>query len=184
MKKTISQIEQDIRDLVNNSSKRAQIELVNGSWGMLISSLDIIGDTEESFDAYESLQEPKGFGGKYLIIYGVLQSLFIQQDAVSNIYAALGMDYQLSPQLKTIREIRNHSSGHPTEVTRKGGGVPFRIFNHIQRFGLKINTFKLGMFNEAGHLSMLDIDLPKIVEQQRDVLRGELLSVLETLKNP
>jgi hypothetical protein len=145
---------------------------------MLISSLDTIGDTEHSFDAYEALPEPKSFGEQYLIIYGVLQSLFIQQDAVSNVYAALDMDYQLSPHLKTIREIRNHSSGHPAEVERRR----VRIFNHIQRFGLSIRIFKVGMFNVGGDLTMLDIDLPKLIEQQRDVLATELLTVLDRLR--
>lgn len=183
MKKTISQIEEQIRILVNDYPKREQIETASGGWGMLVSSLDIIGDTEQSFDSYESLSEPKTIGEKYLIIYGVLQSLFIQQDAVSNLYAALGISHTESPHLKVIREIRNHSSGHPTEVKRKIVGTPFRIFNHIQRFGLTIRIFKLGMFNESGELKILDIDLPKLVEQQRDVLGTELLSVLDTLRN-
>ena len=184
MKKTISQIEQEIRDLVNDEPKRAQIETVPGSWGMLVSSLDIIGDTEQSFESYENQSEPGTVGEKYLVIYGVLQSLFIQQDAVSNLFAALGIAHAESPHLKAIREIRNHSSGHPTEIRRKVGGTPFRIFNHIQRFGLTIRIFKLGMFNENGDLTMHDIDLPKLVGQQQDILRSELLSVLETLRNP
>ncbi len=184
MKKTISQIEQEIRDLVNDYPKREQIEQVSGSWGMLVSSLDIIGDTEQSFDSYNILPEPKTNGEKYLIIYGVLQSLFIQQDAVSNLFAALGMDYTVSPHLKTIREIRNHSSGHPTEVKRKKKhAYEFRIFNHILRLSMTIRMFKLGMFDESGKLTSLDINLPKLVEEQRDVLGSELLFVLETLRN-
>jgi hypothetical protein len=58
---------------------------VRPDWNRLTSSLDVIGDTELAFDAYlEHLHDPATPGELYILLYGVMQALFIQQDAVEN----------------------------------------------------------------------------------------------------
>ncbi len=45
--KTISELEQEIRDFVTSPRKRAIVERDLADWGKLVSSLDVIGDTEK-----------------------------------------------------------------------------------------------------------------------------------------
>lgn len=55
-----------------------------GLWFRLTSSMDAIEDTEAAIDAYIASPEPDR-GGAYLLIYGVLQALFVQQDAIKHL---------------------------------------------------------------------------------------------------
>ena len=56
-----------------------------------------------------------GAGAIYILVYGVLQALGLQQDAVIHLAEALGMKYELDPLLKEVREVQNASIGHPTK---------------------------------------------------------------------
>jgi len=123
--KTISELEQEIRDFVTSPRKRAIVERDLADWGKLVSSLDVIGDTEKAFDSYLNSKEPRNFGEKYLLIYGVLQALYIQSDAVAHLHEALDLTYAHDAEIYKIREIRNDSSGHPTKRGQKGKGRAF-----------------------------------------------------------
>jgi hypothetical protein len=60
---------------------------------MLCSCLDLIGDTDLAIAVYHQAEHPEHEGGKYLLVYGILQTLFLQQAAVQNLCEALGIDY-------------------------------------------------------------------------------------------
>lgn len=134
--------------------------------------------TEQAFDAYHDTSEPESSGGTYLIIYGVLQSLFIQQDAIKNLCDALGLTYTPDPQMRIIREIRNQSSGHPTEVTRGRS----RSYNHIVRISMSISTFTLVTFDENGTFTTTDVDVTDLIKSQRILVEAALENVIEKLK--
>lgn len=176
--KSISELEQEIRDFITSPRKRSIIEKDRADWHKLISSLDVIGDTEQAFDSYLEIEEPATFGEKYLILYGVLQALFLQQDAVEHLSEALGLAYTIDPQIKQIREIRNDSSGHPT----KRGHGKGRAFNRISRISMKRHSFTLATSYPDRDTEHTDIDVPKLIESQRDILRNTLSGVIEKLK--
>src|SRR5512135_3253506 len=97
--KTIHELESEIRDIINSPRKQAALLRNHSTWGMLCSSLDVIGDTECALAAYlagSNLEEVKRgdylieSGNLYLTLYGVLQVLFVQQDAVSHLHESLG----------------------------------------------------------------------------------------------
>src|SRR5918999_92257 len=116
----ISQLVSTIHDFIKSQRKFHILVQVRPDWNRLTSSLDVLGDTELAFDAYlEHLHEPATTGELYILLYGVLQALFIQQDAVENMMESLGLRYALHPILEAIREARNDSTGHPTK-RRKG----------------------------------------------------------------
>jgi hypothetical protein len=74
-----------IRDFINRRRTLHILTQVRPDWNRLTSSLDVIGDTEMAFDAYlERLHDPATCGELYILLYGVMQALFIQQDAVEN----------------------------------------------------------------------------------------------------
>jgi len=98
-------------------------------WTQLTASMDAVEDSQEAIDAFflESQQlEPEDssqVGQKYLRLYGLLQAMFLQQDAVASMLEAVGLGYDPMSDservlLKGVRTIRNQSVGHPTKYVR------------------------------------------------------------------
>lgn len=87
-------------------------------WSIVCVAFDCFEDTQEAINQYIDSSFPSSYGGKYLYIYGLLQALFVQQDALKAIYKILlNKDLNIDnnyPELKKIRNIRNDSVGHPT----------------------------------------------------------------------
>jgi hypothetical protein len=48
------------------------------------------------------------------VVYGVLQVLYVQQDATRTIATCSGLSLEFPKELADIREVRNDSLGHPT----------------------------------------------------------------------
>ena len=108
----------DIRGLVNKSIFIENIERYSFKWDMATASMDAIEDTELAIKSYSNLPKDLSEGQLYLILYGLFQAIFIQQDAV--IHLAKGLN---SPEIsiwkdsdgKKIRLLRNKYFGHPTD---------------------------------------------------------------------
>lgn len=177
--KTIAELEQEIRDFINNPRKQYALLQRTAAWNMLCSCLDIIGDTELAVVAYNQTSGSEDYGGKYLLIYGILQSLFLQQDAVRNLCEALELDYRPDPMLGEIREIRNDSVGHPT----KRGGGEGSAFNFISRSSLSKSGFNLlTTYPDKQTPLSRHINIASLIETQQQILHGVLSEVLEKLK--
>lgn len=174
--KTISELEQEIRDFITSPRKRTLVEKDRAAWPKLISSLDVLGDTEQALDEYLTMDEPQTHGAKYLVLYGVLQALFIQQDAVGHLSEALGLPYAVDPQIKQIREIRNDSSGHPT---KRGND---KAFNRISRISMRGRSYTLATSYPDADTKFSTVEVPKLIESQRAILHKTLSDVLEKLK--
>src|SRR5438552_140615 len=112
---------QTIRDIINKPRKQYHLMKKLGIWFQLCSCLDVIGDTDLAIKAYTNKECGTSKGATYLAVYGLLQALFMQQDALMNLGESLGIDDKIEnyPRLKEIREIRNVSIGHPTRHNRK-----------------------------------------------------------------
>lgn len=176
----IKDLELKIRDLINIPRKQKSLLLESANWNKLTSSLDIIGDTELAIDAFEANDFPKDEGSKYLILYGILQALFIQQQAVQNLTEALNLSYSPDPLLNEIREIRHDSIGHPSKRQRKGKELSYNFISRItishSGFGL-MKTFPDGRTPE-----FITINLLSIIKTQRDKLSQALNILLDRLK--
>ncbi|MCX5801286.1 MAG: hypothetical protein NTX17_07870 [Candidatus Eisenbacteria bacterium] len=177
---TISDLEQHIRDFINSPRKQYALLQSQAAWNMLCSCLDLIGDTGLALDAYVKHEEAENYGGKYLLIYGVLQALFLQQDAVENLCEALKLDYTPDPLLNEIREIRNDSTGHPT----KRGGGQGRTFNFISRISLsKVGFDLMKTYPEDRTPFFQHVSIPSLVARQREILQRTLSAVVDKLQN-
>ena len=109
----IAELERKIRDRINRSRKQNELLDRAADWNRLCSSLDIVGDTELALDSYLNQSHIDDTGLCYLQVYGALQLLQTQQDAVNHICQALGIKAQSSPKIPHIREIRSSSVAHP-----------------------------------------------------------------------
>jgi hypothetical protein len=65
-------------------------------------ALDMIGDTQLAIDSHNQLNSIKGDGASYLIVYSILQTLLLQQDAAKHIGGALGIKVKLPKPLASV----------------------------------------------------------------------------------
>lgn len=176
--RTVSEIEQEIRDLVNRPRRRFNIQRDSAAFNKICSSLDVVGDTELAFEAYLKSDEHSSFGERYLAVYGVLQALFIQQDAVKHLHDALNLKYEAHPALRRIREVRNEASGHPTEVVRKKKAT----FNHISRMSLDKHGFTLLTTGADSDAKLKDVNVLELIYSQRNCLTRALTALVAKLQ--
>jgi hypothetical protein len=177
---TFDEYSSRIRDLINAPRKQAALLKERNRWLQLCSSLDVIGDTELALEAHAAEAFPKSDGASYLIVYGTLQALFLQQDALFHLAEALTIPETLDKyaRLREVREIRNASIGHPT---RQGGATAPR-FNFITRVTLNKNGFSLLSDMPDGSIKSTPISIPNLMkDQQRDgvTILANIIAALE-----
>ncbi len=91
-------------------------------YNQLCSCLETLRQTEAAVDAFARFDGEIGTGGHFLALYGVLQALVLQQDAVCHLQEALGDSSKSvisNRRLQDVRTIRNWAVGHPTKVDRR-----------------------------------------------------------------
>ena len=172
-----------IRDLINSSRKQNILLQNNILWHMLCSCMDTIGDTEEVLESFLKLDtDNSDEGSNYLRIYGAMQALIVQQEAVTNLHEALKIPYAEDLSLEKIRHIRIDTAGHPTNRGNK------KAFNFISRPTLTPNSFQWLTFyrtnsgNTELEFKFEDINVPDLITTQKDVFLDVLNKVIETLQ--
>lgn len=162
---------ESVREKIERGEKYYALLNDKPKWNQYCASLYAIEDAQCAIEAYTSYEFPTDIKGKYLYIYGLLQALFLQQDAANDISTALlgkKIDFkQEYPSLFEIREIRNDTVGHPTRrgqancnnqayvqivqmsMSRQGFNyATYRAVNDY-KFEEKYPIFKLGITKEA-----------------------------------
>jgi len=167
---------QEIRDLINEPRKQFNLLKNLKFWHQLCSSLDVICDSDLAIDAYINSDFDKDDGEKYLRLYGVLQALFLQQDAVSNLCESLALQNDLTshPNLKEIRDIRNDSIGHPT---KRGNYKSYHFLSRVTK-----SRFQLISDYENDRTTIRDISVIDLINEQRKYLPEILKKVINGLK--
>ncbi len=167
---------QEIRDLINNTRKKYALLKNLKFWNQMCSSLDVIGDADLAIDFYLNNDFPKCEGSKYLQVYGVLQALFIQQDAVAHLCESLSMSFKIEnhQDLLDIRKIRNESIGHPT---KKGSKKELKTYHFISRPTISKVGFQLMTCCEKGKTEFKNILIDEIIKKQRKILSDVLQSL-------
>jgi len=114
---------QRIRNFIDEPRRQYVLSKNRALWSQCWSCLDVIEDSELAVVAYSAGEFGTSVGARYLAVYGLLQALFLQQDAVINLCESLGLPETIDNhlRLKEIREIRSDSIGHPTKRSRKKG---------------------------------------------------------------
>jgi hypothetical protein len=158
----ISYEEDSVREYINTTRYQTDLLKDLDIWNKICCSLDTIGDTIYSIDSYISLDYPEDNGLKYIFTYGLLQSLFIQQDAIKHLAEAFEVNFDSNDKLKNIRTIRNASIGHPTKNNVNG----MIYYNYISRITLSKNGFKLMRSSERDRAEFIDVDLLSIIAVQ------------------
>lgn len=174
----IEDLEQQIRWFINAPRKHLAIVRDQAEYYKLCSCLDVIGDTEYAFSAHEEMTDTFSPGSSYILAYGFLQALFLQQDAVRNLYEALQLPYEPDQSLVEIRELRNDAIGHPT----KRGGGKGKSFSFISRPSISKSGFQLMTVTPTGPPQFRTLVLKTLLDAQHIQLEKALEALLDSLR--
>jgi len=153
------------------------------SFHVICSALDVIGDTTMAIDAYLSLPDERDHGVLYLQLYGVLQALQIQQDAVQHILDTLKIQCATgSDDLRDIREIRNMATGHPAKRERNRKHNRLQSSHKISRPSLSQESFLLFSHFEDGKSPMEPIMVLGLIEKQEKAIAARMHGALVELR--
>ncbi len=174
----------EIRDHINKPRIWIGLFRDKQHYFQVCSALDTIEDCNLAIDAYLSDSKSLDAGHLYLHIYGLLQVLFVQQDAVHNLCEALKVEDMISrfPRLKEIREIRNDTVGHPTKRdrnTKQGSKKIFYCF--ISRISLRFEGFEYMIADPFGKAEFKQVSIPRLIADQRNYLSESLSLVWDEL---
>jgi hypothetical protein len=166
-----------IREYINNPHKHYELRQNKALFHQLCSSLDVIGDTDEAITAFEERKSGDSKAAHYLAVYGLLQAIYVQQDAAINLCESLSIPENINkhPKLVEIRKVRNDVVGHPTKGDgRKGMPTSHHI---ISRMSLTEAGFTLLSLYSDGTSKHEHINIPELLnEQTKHIL--EILSMV------
>lgn len=171
--------EDRIREFINSGRRKSILLKTPDTWNKLCSSLDLLGDTQLAIESYPQLHNVKDDGASYLIIYGILQALLLQQNAAKHIGDSLGIKVKLPKDLEDIRAIRNGAAGHPTH--QKENGLSKSCF--ISRVSISPTGFQLmSVFSGDKEYEFHHVSIPSLVETQKKYLNEVLRKVVAELE--
>lgn len=173
-------LECKIRDIYNIPRRYRKSQRDRSAFNQACSALDVIGDTELALQEYRTASGEYGKGLTYILVYGVLQALFLQQDAVTHLAESLGLKIERPEELNEVRNLRNEASGHPTRKDLKRGR---KSFHWISRGSLTRQGFQLmSMYSDADGYVFKNINLVNLIEIQATAVINLLSKVLDRLR--
>jgi hypothetical protein len=170
--------EQRVRDLINSPRRLHALLADRPRWHRVCAALDTLGDTELAVEEYLAGNvKAASTGLVYLALYGILQVLIVQQDALKELADALKLDLDLPETLRHVREARNASTGHPTSF-RHG-----KYSNTINRSSMSLGGFELYRWAHEGEPEIIDIRVDDSAREQREVIALLLEDAAVALEN-
>ena len=174
---------QSIADIINRVLKhRSEVREDLDNWDRICSSSDVINDTFIAIKSYVKSDYPdnNNVGLRYIFIYGLFQALYLQQDAVEDMFKTLRkcyprsqkFFYERSDDLEEIRRLRNETTGHPTGT--RGG-----IFTYITRGSLSKWHFENLRSSKAEGNEFPSVDLFSVLKKQALAIENDLRTLVE-----
>ncbi len=175
----IPDLEQAIRDFINRPRQQLSLLQDKASWNKLCSALDVIGDADLAVCTYVEGPAETSVGERYLLVYGLLQVLQVQQDAVTAVCEVLGIPQPREIELEKVRKIRSRSVGHPT----KGKENKAAVSSFISRATLRKAGFQLiTTYDDERRAEFVEVDILALINAQRAALAKTLTAALEKLR--
>jgi hypothetical protein len=150
-------------------------------YNQTFTSIDLIEDSQIAIEEFESAESLEKQGRSTLLIYGLLQSLFLQQDGLYHLYKCVVNEnikqtdfFDIFSFDKNIREVRNDIAGHPTN--RKNTEFYFIAKGPISKY----------RFTYAGYtptFRTVEVDLKTFITKQLEFTINVLQSVEENILN-
>lgn len=168
-----------IRLHINRTEKQAALLANRQKWGRLTSALYVLEDTSCAIEYYLKAEYPDDVGGKYLYTYGLLQALFVQEDAIDSLSYALfdkNIDFKNEyPKAYAVREMRNDVVGHPTH--RGPNGCVY-----LAQYSLSEDYFYYSKDDSRKDISeIIDVDVREAVHETATCVNLILANSLDAL---
>lgn len=192
-----------VRLHIERTEKQVLLLEKQKEWLKLTAALDVLEDSSYAIEYYSNSIYPDDIRGKYLFSYGLLQALFLQQDAINGISEALfgnSIDYKNQyPKAYAVREIRNDVVGHPTNRSGKQyiylvqtslGKESFNYLKH-EHDREKVESITVDVFDaisDTGNavntilnnsLDELDNEFKNFIEEHRERKMKDIFNLLE-----
>lgn len=153
------------KDIHNRLFLNNYLSTTIGDYERVFTSIDLIEDCQDAIEEFENIPEINIQSRTTLYIYGVLQSMYCQQDGLFHLYRTITNKniknvyelFKLYQFNKQIREVRDDIAGHPAD--RKG-----KEFYFIAK-----GTNSKYIFSYAGytpHFRNVDVDLKQFINEQ------------------
>ena len=181
MEKELFELVRKIRLHINEIQKQALLMEKIEKWFRITSALDVIEDTACAIEYYRTQPYPAELGGKYLYTYGLLQALFVQQDAVESIHAVIFDVDKIEwkeeyPNAYAARELRNDVVGHPTSRYKD------KEFIHLAQCSLSKNHFwYMKSIAKTKTIEQVDVDVNNTIENVLKCNKEVLEKVVEEM---
>jgi len=145
--------------------------------------MDMLADTGQALRSYiRQCEGPVDLGSSYLLVFGALQVLYVQQDAAFWLCQAIGAPRDVAQfsgperwiraegneHLAELRNLRNSSVGHP--VNRSQAPATERGSYFIVQMSLAATGFQLVARNDVGRSRRAHVPVLGLVESQLKVL--------------
>lgn len=171
-----------VRQFINDRRRQFILMQDTAAWFQVCVALDTIGDAEFGISSFQPAGTA-GVGQGYLLLHGLMQCLFMQQDAVSDLASALGGEEKWSqyPRLEEIREFRNDVTGHPTRRDRDRKR-PSPSFHAIIRMSVGTDHLEVLSSFPDGHTELRPFILTEIISDQKLFVSEMLGNVVAVLK--
>lgn len=153
-----------------------------GAWNKLWSASDNAEDTQVAIDEFMS----RGTGK--LGMYGVLQAMVVQQDAIMHIEEALGLvptQLQDTPEMREIRTVRDETTGHPSGTRRNGVMSSYKdgtiSYTSVSLAKSSSRVLEYVIWSKDGN-EFKKIDLEEAIKKQEEALCRVVDSVIERIQ--
>lgn len=170
----------NIRDLINERPKKQHLMENLSNWHKLTSALNSIGDSTMAVRHYCESFFPDRNDGKYLYVYGLLQALFLQQDATNTLSIVLQekrIHWETEfPHAYKVRELRN-DIGHPTQ---RKNDTEFVFLTQATLSKWRLSFIKGKANNEDS--DFFDVDVKKAISDNSTAINSILSRIYENLK--
>jgi hypothetical protein len=171
-----------VRDLVNDARTHWRLRTLEvQKFNQVCAAMDVIDDTIAAIDSYRVLDGYADTGERYLLTYGVLEALYLQQTAVEHLRHGLGFEWNIGSdeKLMAIRETRHKATGHPTRKDRPDPANP--TFHQISRISMHHSGFDSLSYDGKGNAVFEQINLDEMFEVQEEKLRKVLKRLADFL---
>lgn len=187
---TVQDLRREIRDFIQHPRRLSPLLHDKPNWNMLVSSFDTLSDTQYAIETYEAMPAVGDTGMLYLVIYGILQALYVQQDTVESMVRAFEPNAQPryriedEPEADEIRKIRNRAIGHPTVEgnvkSRKTPGV--QMSHRVVQHSMHKAGFTLMTGFADGSYTFTDVSIPELIHKNRSMVERVLRRIKDKLE--
>jgi hypothetical protein len=171
----VSKLRGLIHDALEYLFRYAPLPRVDLDFKKAFGATDTLLDVETALFSFEHLEWPNDLGQSYLLTYGILQALVIQQDAAKWICEVFGTPFNRSlfPELQQARELRVRTAGHPA---RHGPRRPNASTFLVRQIFSRERAVVVTIFDEENRWEHQEINLLQLYKDQQAAIEKILLT--------